>query len=144
MAQLSVSVTLYDLADSTHNTWEVRDIWNHSDLGVASGSLQVDVPPHGVRFLRMKPRQPPLRPPCPADFAPHTGGYWHNLAVQGKAPEDGTIDECAALCRNSTDGCVAFEVFVGSGYPGQCYNFMHTLEAPFTPAQSVTCTKKAE
>jgi hypothetical protein len=34
-----VGVTLYDLADNTHDSWVVRDVWAQSDLGVAAGRL---------------------------------------------------------------------------------------------------------
>ena len=141
-APLSVVVLLYDLADNTHNSWEVRDVWAQADLGVAVTSLTVVVPPHGVRLLRMRPQvppPPPPHPPCPADFAAHAAGYWRNTDYLGRGP--GTVAACAAKCRNSTAECAAFEVFVGDGYPGECYNFLSNLTLPFTAAESVTCVK---
>ena len=153
VAALNVSVVLYDLADNTHATWAVRDVWKRADLGVSSDLLVVEVPPHGVRLLRMRPQQPappppppappPPHPPCPPEFAPHAGGYWHNTDYLGKTP--GTVAECAAKClSHSSDACVAFEVFIGAGYPGQCYNFLHNMSLPFTSSESVTCVRKKE
>jgi alpha-galactosidase len=146
-APLTVTVELYDLADNTADSWAVRDVWAMHDLGVATGSLAVDVPAHGVRLLRMRPpppppppSPPPPTPACPPDFASHAAGYWHNTDFIGRAP--GTVEECAATCRNSTGNCVAFEIFIGNGYPGQCYNFLNSTEAPFTASASVTCVKK--
>jgi alpha-galactosidase len=148
--RLNVTVLLYDLADNTYNRWVVRDIWAKADLGVATNSLRVEVPPHGVRLFRMQPHvrplpsppgPPPPHPSCPADFSSHAGGYWHNLEFMGKGT--GTVAECAAKCRNSTTkDCVAFEVFLGGGYPGDCYNFLRSMSPPFTVAQSVTCVKR--
>ena len=86
--------------------------------------LTVTVPAHGVRLLRMWPHAPPPprpppppgppppHPPCPAGFTAHAAGYWHNLDLRTKAS---TVAACAAECG---PGCAAFEVFVGSGYPG--------------------------
>eukprot|EP01051_Picozoa_sp_SAG22_P000370 SAG22_NODE_9_length_35992_cov_37.278104_9_plen_145_part_00 len=136
-APLEVTVTLFDLADNTHDSWVVRDIWQQADLGVAVGSLHVTVPAHGVRFLRMRPQAPPPYPPCPAGFTAHPPGYWHNLELVVKAS---TVAACAAKC-SSGPACKAFEVFLGAGYPGACYNFGHNLTAPFTPAETVTCVK---
>lgn len=147
-APASVSVLLYDLADNTHNSWAARDVWAHADLGVATGTLEVTVPSHGVRLLRMRPQGPappsppspaPPHPPCPSEFSPHAGGYWHNTDFVGRAP--GTVDECALKCRGSAD-CVAFEVFLGAGYPGQCYLFLGNMSLPFTASESVTCVLK--
>ena len=148
---LNVSVIMYDLADNTHNSWVVRDIWAKADLGVATNSLRVEVPAHRVRMFRMQPHAPrsppppgppgplPPHPPCPADFTSHSGGYWHNLEFMGKA--SGTVAECAAKCRDTSD-CVAFEIFVGNGYPGDCYTFLRSMSPPFTAAQSLTCVKR--
>jgi hypothetical protein len=144
----SVTVLLYDLADNTYDSWAVRDVWAQADLGVSTHTLVVVVPPHGVRLLRMYPQvpvpptppgPPPPHPPCPSDFIPHVGGYWQNKDFLGRTP--GTVAECAAKCRSSTSDCVAFEVFIGAGYPGQCYNFLNTMSFPFTASESVTCIK---
>jgi len=34
---------------------QVRDIWNHKDLGKKSGSFSADVPSHGVVVIKVKP-----------------------------------------------------------------------------------------
>ena len=63
---LNISIDATDLADSTQGTWSARDLWSHSDLGVFSGALVVNVPAHGVRMLRMSPHVPvPVPPPAP-------------------------------------------------------------------------------
>ena len=43
---------------------------------------------------------------------------------------------------DSADNCVAFEVFLGAGYPGQCYLFLGNMSLPFTASESVTCVLK--
>jgi hypothetical protein len=48
-APASVTVLLYDLADNSHNSWAVRDLWARHDLDAATQTLTVDVPGHGVR-----------------------------------------------------------------------------------------------
>ena len=125
----------------------MRDIWAHDDLGVATRSLLVTVPAHGVRLLRMRPHMPapprppappgppPPHPPCPSGYNAHTAGYWHNLDFMMKAS---TVAACAAKCGKD---CAAFEIFIGSGYPGDCYNFLANMTLPFTASESVTCVK---
>lgn len=156
-APASVTVTLYDLSDNTHDTWDVRDIWAHADLGVSTTSLVVQVPGHGVRLLRMRPHTaeppPPPAPPlaCPSGYQPHVGGFWANTypcPQKGTQPchEDSvnaTAPACAAKCSGAA-GCVAFELF-GDGVPWQptaCYIFLEAMQPPFQAnAQSFTCTR---
>ena len=149
-ANASMTLLMEDVGDSLHTTYRVRDLWLKANLSgePAVTRLVVDVPAHGVRLLRLwpmtpapppAPLPPPPHPPCPADFAAHTAGYWHNLDPLGG--HFSNVSECAVDCRTKK-ACVAFEVFLGSGYPGQCYNFLNTMSLPFTVADSVTCVKK--
>jgi alpha-galactosidase len=143
---LTVSVELYDLGENLYDTYAVRDVWLRADLGVKTGTLQVSVPAHGVRLLRVQPPAPPAppvpTPPCPpTDFTPNAGGYWRNAIPVGSTT-NGTVGGCAAACRSSAKDCVAFEVFVGDGYPGQCYHFLNSMSPPFTASASVTCIKE--
>ncbi|HEU5087014.1 MAG TPA: NPCBM/NEW2 domain-containing protein, partial [Roseiflexaceae bacterium] len=41
----------------------VRDLWAHADLGTFQGSLQFEVPAHGVMMLRLSPLTPQAPPP---------------------------------------------------------------------------------
>ena len=147
----SVTLLMEDVGDSMHTTYGVRDLWAKANLsaGPVVKEVALTVPSHGVRMLRLWPMKPAPapspapspppgpRPPCPAGFQNHTSGFWSNLKIGAK---HSTVAECATTC---TDGCVAFEVFLGAGYPGQCYTFMHTLGLPFTAAECATCVKKA-
>jgi len=35
--------------------WQVRDLWEHRNLGVFEGEFSAAVEPHGVVFLRLAP-----------------------------------------------------------------------------------------
>ena len=129
-----------------HTTY-ARDLWAKANLSAVPlvRDVTLTVAGHGVRLLRLWPQAPaapppplppPPHPPCPVDFAPHSAGYWNNTEFLAKTP--GTVVACAAACRK-TEECVAFEVYLGSGYPGQCYNFLSAMSLPFTASACVTC-----
>jgi hypothetical protein len=125
--------------------YAVRDLWQRASLGTATGSLTLDVPAHGVRFLRLAPLAPVA---CPAGWAPHAGGFWANLDPCNDCPHDhqnGTAARCAAKCT-ATPTCAAFEVYTGPDDPGggACFLFVGGLKPPFTAnADCLTCTKSA-
>eukprot|EP01050_Picozoa_sp_SAG11_P001346 SAG11_NODE_57_length_19200_cov_18.288417_14_plen_119_part_00 len=103
-------------------------------------AMQLEVPAHGVRLLRMWPLpqatlpacwcKPPLLPccnatpppspaparACPSGFA--APGYWYNT--------------------DPSAGCVAFEV--SRHAQTACYIFLNSLTAPFTPYAGGTLT----
>ena len=161
---LTLVVNAEDVGDSMHAHYSVRDLWQHKNLtmttvatsrqrrgryaaadAATSAGVQLTVPAHGVRMLRMWPTQPPPpppppppHPPCPAGFeANGQAGYWKNLELR---PTVLTVDGCGAAC-NSVGGCVAFELYLAPPpSANNCYIFLAHLQDPFTPnAQSVTC-----
>jgi hypothetical protein len=167
----TVNLAWEDVGDSMATAYAVRDLWQHVNLtvpvapqrtgravGRAAGrapalarGIELNVPPHGVRMLRLWPEAPPPPPTCPTGFTPHPAGYWFNTDpcpnnVWSNCTADNTnttVAACTAKCV-SVDGCVAFELYV-IGVPVEersCYIFLHSLEPPFTAsAQSLTCVR---
>lgn len=189
-ANMTVNILAEDVGDSMHTYYNVRDLWQHTNLTMtmatnaaaanpeggrwkqqrrrytsvgmdahtsaaisAGGSssharLQLEVPSHGVRMLRMwpianpppppPPPPPQPRPACPGGFvANNQSGYWKNLQFQ---PQLVTVDECGTKCK-ATASCVAFELYLALlPAANNCYIFVGMKEQPFTQnAQSVTC-----
>lgn len=168
----NVTVALEDVGDPFVTRYAIRDLWARTNLssipvvaqmGYQSfnlvNTMQLDVPAHGVRLLRMWPLAPlptplptPVPPPpspraCPSDFTTHGSGFWHNTDpcpnnVFMNCTEDhanGTVVLCAHKCRVTT-GCVAFEMPAPGDVPA-CYIFLNSLAAPFTPlGGALTCT----
>jgi hypothetical protein len=154
-----VTVALEDVGDPFVTHYAIRDLWARANLSSVPvvapmgyqtfnlvNTMQLDVPAHGVRLLRMWPLPPvpvpaPSPPPptpapraCPSDFVAVTpAGFWHNTDpcpgnVFSNCTEDsanGTAALCAAKCRK-TDGCLAFEM---PATPPACYIFLGELGA---------------
>lgn len=141
-----------------HTTYGARDLWLQKNISASPivDKAALEVPGHGVRFLRlwpMAPAPPPPPPPapkCPADFAYHAPGFWSNTdpCPDGNFTnctedhENSTMPRCATKCR-ATEGCVGFEVNEPGTTMGACYIFLHSLSLPFTPVQGCfACVKK--
>lgn len=147
-APLTVVVELYDLGDNTRNTFAVRDIWSREALGVRSGSLSVDVPAHGVRFLHLSPPPPP--PSCATPSTAPTGfalaaerGYYSNASTM-VSKGNVSIVACAALCASDAS-CVAFHVFfhpVATCAVGDCYAHAAPLGALVASPHAILYNKK--
>lgn len=141
-----VTLHMEDIGDSMHTTYTARDLWGHANLSdsAITSEVTLDVPGHGVRLLRLWPVTPPG---CPAGFDAHAPGYWdntdpcpHNKFSNCTADNaNATVPLCATKCTSS-EGCVAFETFLGK--PAACYLFLRDLALPFRPSpSSVTCVR---
>lgn len=153
---LEVGIQLMDLGDSMYETYEARDLWERSDVGVFTAVMNVVVPAHGVRFLRMRrhspvpPPPPPPAPSCPEGYSAHAHGLWSNPEPCGHYPDvncttadkdtvNVTVSKCAKKCE-LTAGCLAFEIWQVA--PKACFVFIGELKQPFIPAADCfTCVR---
>jgi len=167
----NVTVALEDVGNPFVTHYTIRDLWARTNLSSVPtttcageptqagppctpggyqkwhvNALELEVPAHGVRLLRMTPLAPfnpqPDHPPpdiCPAGFtrkAP-VDGIWSNPSPCGVFPlpascitrdtENGTLARCGAKCI-ATAECRAFEVADAA----DCWIFVGELKAPFT------------
>jgi hypothetical protein len=135
----SLPLLMEDVGDSLHTTYSVRDVWQGADVGQVVGAMKLTVPAHGVRLLRLTPLAPAPPPHCLPGFTAKTpSGFWRNTGPADY--ENNTVAECTAKCE-TTISCMALEVYQ-PGF-GACYNFLDSLELPFTliNADSITCVK---
>jgi hypothetical protein len=158
---IDITLNFEDVNDTSKRCWNVRDLWQGSDLGrMRDTFVAAGVPPHGCRLLRLSngsvcaPPPPAPLPACPAGFSAHAGGYWHNTDPCNsnftRCAEDHTNTTtimCGQRC-SETDGCVAFELFLGRGTGAAsraCYIFLEQMQPPFTKCDGhcVTCVKNA-
>lgn len=113
-------------------------------VSTAAG-LQLNVPAHGVRVLRMWPlAPPPPLAPCPTGYVPHPPGLWANASPSSGQPQDGANTTTAACARKCdlVQGCAGFEVYEPA--PRACYIFVGELEKPFTSnPDCFACVRKA-
>ena len=142
-----------DVGDSMHDKYHVRDLWQRRNLSVATTSggrpaLNLSVPSHGVRLLRLWPVPPPS---CPSGFEAHASGYWENLSCShgttGKnCTQDhanATVPACGEKCI-ATQSCAGFEVFDSGAADAACYLFLKILAPPFTPnSECFTCVRRS-
>jgi alpha-galactosidase len=182
-ASASVSVALEDVGSYNVTHYAIRDLWaraNISSVPVVKAmgyqefnlvnTMQLEVPAHGVRLLRMWPLPPtppacwckppllpccnatPPAPPapaparaCPSGFTAHAPGYWHNT---DPCPNN-TFLNCTEDVANGTVAlcakkCKATGGCVAFEVPGSaqraCYIFLTSLAAPFTPYAGGTLT----
>jgi hypothetical protein len=137
-----------------HDAYHVRDLWQRRNLSVTTTAgghraLNLSVPAHGVRMLRLWPAPPPS---CPSGFEPHASGYWANPScAHGTSGENctrdhanGTLPACGEKCIAASPDCVAFEVFDSGAADAACYLFLQPLTAPFTPnSECFTCVRRS-
>lgn len=89
-SNLTITLDVQDVGDSTVQCFFVRNVWKRIDLGFFSVFEAQNVPSHGNVFLRLTPANatscgssppppPAPMPPCPAGFAANREpGYWQN------------------------------------------------------------------
>ena len=170
-ANATYSLYFEDIGDSLHSAYATRDLWRHANLtasrlalpalahggraaytageggaglGSTAAGLELDVPAHGVRVLRMWPLAPAPPSPCPVGYAPHPPGLWANASPSSGQPQDRANTTTAACARKCdlTQGCAAFEVYEPA--PRACYIFVGELEKPFASnPDCFACVRKA-
>ena len=139
---IDINMQFVDLGNTSLTCWDVRDIWNRTDLGRFNGGFAAaGVPAHGNRFLRLSNGSvctpPPPPPPCtkppaaPSGFKVHPARGWYVANSRQHLVGDKetmTVDKCAKACVASKDRCGAFHVFMSKGCDlGDCYIHMLPL-----------------
>ena len=176
-AAQNITVALEDVGDPFVTHYAARDLWARANVTASIttcagnppqspgalcpeggyqkwhvNAIELLVPAHGVRLLRLWPVAPFNPPPepslCPAGYSEYPmQGLWSNptpcgvypipAACKARDAENNTMALCGAKCT-ATAECMAFEL----ADDADCWIFVGALAAPFTSSPACkTCVR---